>query len=140
MVFPLKENFYNRILKWTEGEWNGPVYSEIINEVSKSLSSIGHGDTPIGDAMYILWEWFDEIMGAMGIGMRDSEFQKELRGLIEKKEADPLKQVEVEVQTSPDVNVTIINLDDLKATADPEHEAKAKKRFEEMFSAFVDEE
>jgi len=140
MVFPLEENFYNCILKWTKGEWNGSVYSEIINEVSKSLSSRGHGDTSIGDAMYVLWEWFDEIMGLMGVGMRDSEFQKELRGLMGKKEADPLKQVEVLIQTSPDVHVTIINLDDLKTTADPEHEAKAKKRLEEMFSAFVDEE
>ncbi|MCK5151030.1 MAG: hypothetical protein KAQ65_04290 [Candidatus Thorarchaeota archaeon] len=130
--------YYDILMKWTEQDWELILYSKINNEVSKALSSIGHGDTPLGDAMFNIWEWFDEISGGIGLGMSQKEMQSELKRMLKDEKSFPLKEVRVEIQTEPELNVTILNLEELKKTADPDHEKKARKLFDEMFSAFSD--
>ncbi|MFW9920493.1 MAG: hypothetical protein ACFFED_12895 [Candidatus Thorarchaeota archaeon] len=136
----MASSMYELVMSWTKGEWNGGVYFQIINQVSKTLSSIGHGDTPLGDAMYDLWEWFGEVTGPAGYGLRRQELVKELSNIMGRTSSKVFESVEIEIQESPELKVNILNIDELKTTADPEHEAKAKKRFDEMFSAFVDKE
>jgi len=138
-VFALTENLYDVVETWTSGDWKGRFYLQVVNEVSKALSSIGHGDTPLGNAMYELWEWFEDISGPSGYGIRQTDLQKELSSLLGRESLKTLRDVEIEVIETPSMRVSVLNLDELKATADPEHEAKAKKRFQEMFSAFVDD-
>ncbi|MFW9908139.1 MAG: hypothetical protein ACFFEF_06155 [Candidatus Thorarchaeota archaeon] len=134
------ETFYDLVQGWTKGEWNGDIYRSIVNNVSRALSTIGHGDTPLGNAMFDLWDWFEEATGPVSIGTWHHELQKELADILKESPSEILKTVEIATSESPDLKISILNIDELRATADPKHQEKARKRLDEMLSDFIDEE
>ncbi|MFW9848426.1 MAG: hypothetical protein ACFFF4_04755 [Candidatus Thorarchaeota archaeon] len=127
------KTFYDVLSEWSRGDWDIVTYSDIVAEIGDQVGNAGHLDTPLGAAISNLWDWFDEMLDGMGLIMADEEQQAELKGKLDSDDLELLHQIEVDISTSPELKVTITNIEELKKTGNPEAVKKAKSDLEKMF-------
>ncbi len=129
----MAKTFYDILSEWASNEWDILTYSDIVAEIGDQVGNAGHLDNPLGRAVSKLWDWFDEMCSGMGIIMSDQEQQTELRDMLNDEEIMLIQQIEVSIQSSPELTVTVTNIDELKKTGDPDAVKKAKSDLEKMF-------
>jgi len=133
-VNTLTGTLFDIVDSWMQNEWDVIQNYDIINPVHSQLVAMGHGESSIGQTLEILLDWLDEMVSGMGLIMTDDEMRVDLRQMIDTNRLEGLKEIIVDVQTDPDLKVAILNLDELKKTADPEAAKRAKREIDDFLS------
>ena len=121
----MTKTFFDILSEWTNGDWDIVLFSDVMTEIGDQVGNAGHLDTPLGVTVTKLWDWFDDMLDGYGLIMPDEEQQSELRGKMDQDELKLLEQIEVDITTSPDLKVTVTNIDELKKSGNPEAVKKA---------------
>ncbi len=123
---------------WMTNDWDVLQNFDIVNPINSQIVAMGHGESEIGKSLKTLLDWLDEMVGGMGLIMSDDEMRNDLRQMIDDNRLIGLKEIVVDIKTSPELKVTILNLDDLKKTANPEAAKRAKRGKSDIDKLFSD--
>ncbi|MDF1540095.1 MAG: hypothetical protein P1Q69_14465 [Candidatus Thorarchaeota archaeon] len=127
---------YEIVNGWMQNDWDILQNYDIINPINSQLVEMGHGESSIGKSLKILLDWLDDMVAGYGIIMTDEEMRDDLRKMLQDNRLVGLKEIIVEVHVSPNLKVTILNLDELRKTADPGAATRAKSEIDDFLAGF----